>query len=323
MTLAFSWSTNTNYSTGPDSGTPTKVNPASTANGFISGVIAAPQHINFLFDAVGDVVAQAVDGVNGGTYTLGSVLRFEGADVEIAGDLEIVAGGEINVRSTAEINVLSGAQIDLAGDLNILSGGDIIGAAGAGILLDDSEDLTINANTENWILTLTPQAIALDGAGVPTWWPIIPPCAGFVQVDVASARQICFPINLPPGDSVSTIVVTLNGSGAGGGHAAIPAGGDRLLVSLVGVAFDGVVTTLATRADQSPNAGAYDISHVITLSSGTLDSGSLPRVLNALERYYVMISGETGADAEVATTVVTEVKGTCVARAYRSSTMVY
>ncbi len=43
------WATNTNYSTGPDAGTPTKVDPASDANGFVAGVIAAPQHINYHF----------------------------------------------------------------------------------------------------------------------------------------------------------------------------------------------------------------------------------------------------------------------------------
>ncbi len=42
------WASNTNYSAGPDTGTPTKVDPASDANGFVAGVIAAPQHVNFV-----------------------------------------------------------------------------------------------------------------------------------------------------------------------------------------------------------------------------------------------------------------------------------
>lgn len=42
------WATSDNYSAGPDTGTPTKVDPASADNGFIRGVVAAPQHINFL-----------------------------------------------------------------------------------------------------------------------------------------------------------------------------------------------------------------------------------------------------------------------------------
>lgn len=46
------WATNTNYSSGPDSGSPTKVDPSSDADGFIKGVIAAPQHVNYLLGAV-------------------------------------------------------------------------------------------------------------------------------------------------------------------------------------------------------------------------------------------------------------------------------
>jgi hypothetical protein len=48
LTLPRPWATNLNYSSGPDSGTPTKVDPSSDANGFIKGVIAAPQHVNYL-----------------------------------------------------------------------------------------------------------------------------------------------------------------------------------------------------------------------------------------------------------------------------------
>jgi hypothetical protein len=46
------WATNTNYAAGPDIGTPTKVDPASASNGFIKGVVAAPQHVNFLFNQI-------------------------------------------------------------------------------------------------------------------------------------------------------------------------------------------------------------------------------------------------------------------------------
>lgn len=45
------WATNDNYSSGPDAGTPTKVDPASSANGFIRGVAAAAQHVNFVLNA--------------------------------------------------------------------------------------------------------------------------------------------------------------------------------------------------------------------------------------------------------------------------------
>jgi len=54
------WATNTNYSAGPDTGTPTKVDPASAANGFIKGVIAAPQHVNFHLDVLSSAGRLAV-----------------------------------------------------------------------------------------------------------------------------------------------------------------------------------------------------------------------------------------------------------------------
>jgi hypothetical protein len=42
------WATSENYTSGPDIGTPTKVDPNSTLNGFIRGTAASAQHINYL-----------------------------------------------------------------------------------------------------------------------------------------------------------------------------------------------------------------------------------------------------------------------------------
>jgi hypothetical protein len=52
MTIAFpvavpDWASNANYATGPDIATPTKIDPGAAANGFIKGVVAAPQHVNY------------------------------------------------------------------------------------------------------------------------------------------------------------------------------------------------------------------------------------------------------------------------------------
>jgi hypothetical protein len=44
------WASQTNYSSGPDNGTPTKVDPASAGNGFIRGTAISPQHVNFLIE---------------------------------------------------------------------------------------------------------------------------------------------------------------------------------------------------------------------------------------------------------------------------------
>lgn len=148
MTLSFSWATNTNYSAGPDAGSSTKVDPASTANGFINGTIAAAQHINFLFNGLATELVKAVDGVNGGTYTLGSVLRFEGADVQIAADLEVVSGGEINVQSGGLINITGDIQVKSGGDVNVESGGDIHLVSGAGLELDPGAVLLVEGDID-------------------------------------------------------------------------------------------------------------------------------------------------------------------------------
>jgi hypothetical protein len=144
MTLSFSWATNANFSTGPDAGTPTKVDPASTANGFVNGTIAAAQHINFLFNGLSTELVKAIDGVNGGTYTLGSVLRFEGADVQIAADLEVVNGGEINVQAGGLINITGDIQVKSSGDINVESGGDINVESGGDIHLVSGAGLELD-----------------------------------------------------------------------------------------------------------------------------------------------------------------------------------
>jgi hypothetical protein len=47
MKLPQPWATSANYASGPDVGTPTKVDPASAVNGFVRGAAAAAQHVNF------------------------------------------------------------------------------------------------------------------------------------------------------------------------------------------------------------------------------------------------------------------------------------
>lgn len=77
---------------------------------------------------------KAIDGVNGGTYTLTAPLSFAGAAVRFAADLEVLGTGQINVQSGAEINVLGGARLDVE--------------SGAGLHLDIGAELDIDADTD-------------------------------------------------------------------------------------------------------------------------------------------------------------------------------
>ncbi len=342
MTLSFSWATNANYSTGPDNGTPTKVDPASTANGFVNGTIAAAQHINFLLDAIGDQIVKAVDGVGGGTYTLGSALRFQGADVEINAGLEILAAGELNVQSGGLINVLSGGdivvasggQVDLSSGavLTVAPGGLIDVIAGGTIETNQVEDLRIDDDaTAAFRLTLTPQSVQPDGSGFPSWTPRFSGSAhagvtsGWQQDDVSAPFSIAFPINLPVGDEILSVVASINGSSTSGtgGHPSKPTGADLPSIALVRVDTQGVATVIARRADQSADAASYSADHTISLANGSTDAGTMPHVVDDDYAYYAVVKGETGANAVAGELAVTAVSGTCVARSYRSALMVY
>lgn len=343
MTLSLLWATNTNYSTGSASGTPTKVNPSSAANGFIPGTIAAPQHVNYLFDLVGDELAKGVDGVNGGTYTLASNLIFTGAgEVRYAGIVRLTTGAFLNVDAGAEINITG--DVDLAGEFRVLSTGSIVfrsssdllletgslmtlesganivtdgnitasgtvllesGALlvldGAQAFLDAADDLVISAQTRTAKFTMTPTAVE-HVAGVPAWQQIGSP-GTWVQVDVAAQRTILFPVTLPPGDDIVSVTFGVDGNSAGGGgHVTIPVLADRVTLRLVSVDTSGVVTTHATKADDSADATAYDTPHLVTMSSGTVTTGSMPQTIASGEVYYILVEGEVGAFAVANTT---------------------
>lgn len=59
MPLPPRWASNTNYSAGPDTGSPTKVDPASQADGYIRGVAAAAQQVNFVVHPLADAARRA------------------------------------------------------------------------------------------------------------------------------------------------------------------------------------------------------------------------------------------------------------------------
>lgn len=333
MTLAFSWATNANYSTGPDTATPTKVDPASAANGFVKGVVAAPQHVNFLFDAIADQLIKAIDGVDGGTYTLGSALRFQGADVEINAGLKILAAGEINVQSGAIINILSGGDIVLlsggqavvsagadinvlnAGEINVASGGEINLASGAQLSvaaggvaqMADADRLTIDAAAFSFRVAMTPVyvqsgwTVSRDGN-----WDMIG----------ASGEEVLFALKVHPGDSLSSVSMRLQGDkSGGGGHGGSPPA-DMPQLSVIRKDADGTMTPVGTAVDASAGA-AYDALHTVTLSLGP------GHTITSTDTYYVRLvaEGPTGGLSSLAR--VYGITGTGLARSYRGSNEVY
>jgi hypothetical protein len=339
MSLGFNFATLTNYNTGPDNGTPTKVDPASATNGFIAGTVIAPQHVNFLINLIADQLADAVDGIGGGTYTLGSALRFQGADVEINAGLEILAAGELNVQSGGEINILSTGVMNVETGGSVLVEGAIIAGGGGAINITTggvlesatSAQITIGDDANFFRLTLTPQSIQPDGSGFPAWTPRFSGdlhagmVAGWQQEDIASPYTIAFALPLNVGDDVTEINVVLFGSSTSGtgGHASLPVGSDLPSIALVRVGTTGTTTVVARKADDAANVAAYNVNHTVTLANGSLDSGTLPHTVLSSDAYYIVIRGETGANAVAGELAVMSVSGDVVARTYRSALMTY
>ncbi len=60
IALPTDWASNTNYATGPDVGTATKVDPGVHADGYIRGVLAAPQEVNYVINRQSLAMRRAV-----------------------------------------------------------------------------------------------------------------------------------------------------------------------------------------------------------------------------------------------------------------------
>lgn len=303
------WASDTNYSSGPANGSAIKVDPGAGrfAQGWVPGDTLPAQHLNFhlaavtaaLADIISKVSLNALDGIGGGSYTPTAPIDFLGAQ-------------PVNFHTIG---------IDSTGIFTIPSGGKMNVFAGGLVELDDPEDLTIENAAGAFRLTLTPATIETNTGGVdPSWKPRIvsgAPC-GWMQNDTNAAFAIAFPVNLNPGDDIVAVTALVDGSQAGVDHAAMPAGGDRVLLSLVQVNGNGVPTVLATRADQSANVAAYNAQHTIVLTNGALDSGAMPQTVDEDFAYYVVLHGATGANAEADKFAVLSLSGTTVARSYRT-----
>jgi hypothetical protein len=89
--------------------------------------------------ALQNELVKAVDGVNGGTYTLEAPLVFDGAEVQFEGGARIPSGAILHVNDGGKIDVHGAGLLEislaatlalqgtltLTGDINVQSGGDI------------------------------------------------------------------------------------------------------------------------------------------------------------------------------------------------------
>lgn len=137
------WASDTNFSSGPNTGTPTRVNPGSGyfAQGWIPGQTVPGQYANFLFGTMTDYLASirtAVNGkamsVDGGTHTLTAPFVIAGDDFQVntnliipnGADIEVANGGDINLADGADLNLNSGAAIELSSGALLSAQGTIV-----------------------------------------------------------------------------------------------------------------------------------------------------------------------------------------------------
>jgi hypothetical protein len=123
-TLRFppTWANNTNYSSGPDTGTPTKVDPNSSANGFIRGVGSSAQGINFLFQAVNSVATRAL------TIAMCKPRKVADLTLDVLGSVAPVSQG-LGVQ--AVVGTTHSAGVPRISDIENDTGGVVAGITGA------------------------------------------------------------------------------------------------------------------------------------------------------------------------------------------------
>jgi hypothetical protein len=132
----FEFATDTNYATGPDSGTPTKVAPSSGEidSGFVRGTAAVAQHTNYLFGEIEDWLGY-VAGMASDSEFLADLLASLEAEswvfsqpVTVTTDLnvndDLGVGDKLTVAGTSELGGLVTAQSNLhvLGSLDVDTG---------------------------------------------------------------------------------------------------------------------------------------------------------------------------------------------------------
>ena len=277
---------------------------------------------NGQMDAIRSGLLKAIDGVDGGTYSLSAPLIFQGDDVRLdSDDIDIVSGGELSILSGGLLSVEMGgaAQCESGGQWNVLSGGDIDVANGGTISLSGAIEMAtgsqIHTNTGGTITIGNINNLVVDGLtvleqwdGVPLfvesgWGGVVASSGAFVQTDVSTAHRLWLPLHLRAGDVLTQCRVRLDGGfGAGHGGGFPPATMPTAEV-IRRNAETGVGTSIAgPTSDSSASAGAYDVPHDLTLGSISETSTGQP--------YAVIIRGEAGANAIANTLIVCGVEFT-------------
>lgn len=139
-------------------------------------------------NAIRNELLKAIDGQDGGTYTLTADLAFDGVgDVVVAATLRVDPTGTVELVSGSALNVQSGAQID------VLSGGNLNVQSGGAINLLGTSDLNVSSE-----INLTGADINLDAAS-----SIQLVGGASIDVDASSSVDLAGVINASNGSQIS------------------------------------------------------------------------------------------------------------------------
>jgi hypothetical protein len=125
---------------------------------------------------------------------------------------------------------------------------------------------------------------------------VSPPGIGtWNQLTVSSAAPLLMDLDLPPGVTLTRVILTVDGDAAGSGpHGALPATMPDLSLLITNPNTAAVFTT-DTQIDTSPDVATYDGGHFIDLV--------VSRVVTEDRRFQVRFRGETGANSQAGLTI--------------------
>ncbi len=233
-TPAQGWATDTNYSTGPNAGTPTKVEPSAgeKASGFVPGSAAVAQHMNFELNLLAQWT-QYLDGLE--------------TDPDFV-DQDFAWGGEHTFD--ADVNIEGQAAV---GTLRVGNGDIFLDVGGAEVLYSTGGvPDPISRNT--YISLAKGQAALGPGSDAELGlWRNAGQLYWFVDASASSAR-LHFPLELPTGAKVNGVTAGFKNQSAGSRDVAI-----NIYSAFVNVGTPG--SSALTNATQAGTGAA-------TLSSG-------------------------------------------------------
>lgn len=208
-----------------------------------------------------DELIKAIDGVDGGSYTLGGVLTVGGANIHFTGNVFV------------------------DDDLLLGTGGSTTVTAGHTVHIQAIENLVVDSESVTLTLPLIPISDGGAGWAYNTGGGALHPFGG--QENLITGRTVIFALPVNIGDVITSIVADVIG-GASAGHGGVdPTNKMRLsLLRHQGVG-GGAVGALTQLVDPATGA-AYDVSHTITIS---------PAETVIDRQYFVAVRAESGGTA--------------------------